>query len=153
LLLPKNTSRTPQLVVWIVVGVCLLALIPFLLPSRNAAKPLLPDKNVAQEKPEPAGPPEVAQAEPNKPEQPAPPPLPGTPEGRLEELGKLVIAQAKIDGHFPSGTVAAEGLTANQRWSWLAQLASKQDNPTNAAVAWNLKWNDPGQDRFVRRSI
>lgn len=151
----SGSSRTPQIVAWIVAGVCLLALIPFLIPARKAntvaSKP--------QEKPNPpinAGPevkPPVAKVEPVVPEKPPLKPLPETPEGRLEELGKLVLDQTKVAGHFPAGTVPAAGLKAGQRWSWLSELAAQHDNPNVTAVAWNQRWNDPTQDRFVRRSI
>lgn len=155
-LLPAaGSSRTPQIVAWIVAGVCLLALIPFLIPARKAdtvaSKP-----QVKPDRPIDAGPevnPPVTKVEPVVPKQHPVKPLPGRPEGRLEELGKLVLDQTKAAGHFPAGTVPAAGLKAGQRWSWLSEIAAQHDNPNDTAVAWNQRWNDPTQDRFVRRSI
>ncbi|MDB5334784.1 MAG: hypothetical protein JWN70_403 [Planctomycetaceae bacterium] len=146
-----SESRTPQIVAWIVAGVCLLALIPFLLPT---SKPHNPVAEIPQKVPEkPVEPPAVVEAVVPSVEKVAPAPLPETPGGRLEELGKLVLKQAKSDGHFPAGAVPAAGLVPSLRWSWLAQLAARHDNPNALHIDWNERWNAPSQDRFVRRSI
>ncbi|MES2791414.1 MAG: hypothetical protein V4719_17485 [Planctomycetota bacterium] len=137
-------SRTPQIVAWSVAGVCLLGLIPFLLPTSKPAHPVADVPKVAPDK-APAVAPPVAKA--------VPKPLPDTPAGRLEELGKLVLDQARLDGHFPAGAVPAPSLVPSLRWSWLAQLAARHDNPNATQILWNERWNDPAQDHFVRRSI
>ncbi len=150
-----GTSRTPQIVAWVVAGVCLLALIPFLIPRQKsdpaAAKPV--EQPAGKDGLQPEEKSAVAKVDQDTPDKPPPKPLPDSPDGRLEELGKLVLEQAKSEGHFPAGAVPAARLNANQRWSWLAQLAAQHDNPNASAVAWNQPWNDPSQDRFVRRSI
>lgn len=147
-------SRTPQIVAWVVAGICLLALIPFLIPA-GKSDPVVPEK---AEKPGPEivdqapAPPAVANVTPEA-EQPQPQPLPDTGDERLEALGKLVLEAAKAEGHFPAGTVMSPGLNVTQRWSWLAQLAAQHDNPRAVPVDWQQRWNDPSQDRFVRRPI
>lgn len=147
-------SRTPQIVAWIVAGVCLLALIPFLIPA-GKSDPVAPEKTGKPEQQivdKAAEPPDVAAVKPEETHA-QPRPLPESPGGRMEALGQLVLERAKTEGHFPAGTVAASGLNATQRWSWLAQIAAKHDNPNGSAVNWLQRWNDPSQDRFVRRPI
>lgn len=147
-----SESKTPQIVAWSVAGVCLLGLIPFLLPTSKPANPIPEVTPATPEKP--PAPPAVVAVIPPPMEDKAPPlPLPDTPAGRLEALGKLVLQQARTDGHFPAGAVPAASLVPSLRWSWLAQIAASHDNPNAAHVAWNERWNDPSQDRFVRRSI
>lgn len=149
-------SRTPQIVAWAVAGVCVLGLIPFFLPSakRPAGGPeiigpplVLPEKSVA------VNPPVAA---PNvKPEnvQPGPAALPDSPAGRLTELGKIVLENARQAGHFPSGTVPSPDLVPSLRWSWLAQVAGRLDNPNGLQIDWSHRWNDVNHDRFIRRPI
>ncbi len=144
-------SRTPQIVAWSVAGICLLALIPILIPANKPANPIA---DLPQEAPQqPVDPPPVVEKAAPHIAKVAPQPLPETPAGRLEELGKLVLKQAQTEGHFPAGTVPAASLVPTLRWSWLAQLAARHDNPNAMHIAWNERWNDHAQDRFVRRSI
>ncbi len=146
-----HESRTPQIVAWTVAGVCLLGLIPFLLPTSKPQNPIAEIPQVVPEKP--VEPPAVVKAADPPAEKVAPAPLPETPGGRLEELGKLVLNQSKSEGHFPAGAVPAASLVPSLRWSWLAQLAARHDNPQALHINWNERWNEPSQDRFVRRSI
>lgn len=149
--LAAGESRAPQIVAWTVAGVCLLALIPFLLPTSKLVNPVtaIPPAAPSQS----TGQPVVVEKVALPVEKHPLPPLPETPTVRLEELGKLVLQQAQRDGHFPAGAVPAVSLVPTLRWSWLAQLAARHDNPQALHIAWNERWNDPAQDRFVRRSI
>lgn len=152
---PATPQRTPHIVAWVVAGVCLLGLIPFLIPGQKpdqtGAHPQekRPDKGPAK----PEDKPKLAQVAPSKPPPAPQKTFPETPAGRLEALGKLVLEQTQTEGHFPAGTVAGTKGSATQRWSWLAQIAAKQDNATGLPIDWTQRWNDPSQDRFVRRPI
>ncbi|MDB5389969.1 MAG: hypothetical protein JWM11_5615 [Planctomycetaceae bacterium] len=148
-------SRTPQIVAWSVAAVCLLCLIPFLLPSGKS--------NLDTEEPQAPDAPLTGTTDPNiaaKKEQETAGkplekelPLPETPDGRLSALGQLLLEQAAKNGHFPTGTVDSGGLPAAQRWSWQAKIAAERDNPLAIPIDWGQRWNDPAADRFVRRPI
>ena len=146
-----HESRAPQIIAWSVAGVCLLGLIPFLLPSSQPAKPVADVPQV--EAPPKVDPPAVTAKTDVPAEKVVEPGLPETPAGRMEALGKLVLNQAKSDGHLPAGTVPAASLVPSLRWSWMAQLAARHDNPNAAHITWSERWNDPAQDHFVRRPI
>ena len=148
------SSRTPQIVAWVVAGICLLGLIPFFLPSSKRVPagreiigpPLeLPKKSAAVDPP-------VAQLK-AAPVKGRPGHLPDSPEGRLAELGKIVLENARQTGHFPSGTVPSADLVPTLRWSWLAQIAGRLDNPNALQIEWAQRWNDVNHDRFIRRPI
>lgn len=152
----SGTSRAPQIVAWTVAAVCLLCLIPFLLPTAkpdsDEAEPTATTDGQAESTPEE----NVAPAESvtiATPTEVKPPALPQTPEGRLSELGKLLLERAAQEGHFPSGTVDSGSLPVAHRWSWQAKIAAERDNPMAFTVDWSKRWNDPAADPFVRRSI
>jgi hypothetical protein len=152
---PVSSSRTPQIIAWSVATICLLALIPLLLPKSKPTSDM--DESTASTvKPVDSS----AINEPFKPDtkttttpEVKEPPLPNDPEGRLAALGKLVLDGVQQEGHFPAGTVNAGGLPVAHRWSWLAEIASQRDNPQAIAINWSQRWNDPSTDRFVRRPI
>jgi len=156
---PRSKSgwgwQNPQVVAWSVAGVFLLGFISILIFSdRRGSGVSDPSKEL------PTAVSSVDPVEPLKAEQQiaanlAPPPaapLPDSPDGRLQALGKVIRTQASKVGHFPSGTVSSE-LPVAHRWSWLAQIAAEQDNPTGTRIDWNQRWSDPVTDRFVRRPI
>lgn len=147
-------SHVPQILTWVVAGLCLLALIPFLIPSRKPVDSVAnnTDQQDATDN-QKSNQPEITDVKPKPADDGKPQPLPDAPEARLKELGRLVLKQAETDGHFPAGSIAAGELKPNQRWSWLAQIAAKQDNPGAILIPWNQRWNDPAYDRFVRRGI
>jgi hypothetical protein len=138
-----------------VAAVCLLGLIPLLLPpskpTSDVDEPTASATKSADSSAidDPLKPAPTAATKPEVKE----PPLPNDPEGRLAALGKLVLAGVQQEGHFPAGTVDAGNLPVAHRWSWQATIASQRDNPQSIAVDWTQRWNDPRTDRFVRRPI
>jgi hypothetical protein len=161
-------SRTPQIVACSVAAVCVLCLIPLVLPSSksNSETSDSPDVSLTQTGPadasqtgipatetpsSPDGPKPDANLIPRPEDKPAP--IPDTPEGKLSELGKILLEQAAKEGHFPAGTVKAGGLPVSHRWSWQAKIAATAENPLAFPIDWGQRWNDPAADRFVRRPI
>ena len=54
------------------------------------------------------------------------------------------------NGRFPTGTVVSEQRNVDERLSWLASVMATAE-PTGPQPRWDRAWNDPANDRFVRR--
>lgn len=152
-------NRTAQVVAWCVAGLCLLLLIPLLMPKSNTQSsnqteskiPVTDAKPPSSEIPAPAETPNAIVETPTS-EKKSPPRLENA-EQRLFSIGQWLRAEEQRHGHYPSGTVTESGLPVPQRLGWLAQMAAVQDNPTQIQVSWQHAWNDPLNERFVRRAI
>lgn len=77
--------------------------------------------------------------------------VPSSAEQSLEGISQALQQDLAIDGAFPAGTVASDGIAVEQRLSWLAVLADRM--PVHSPVTWDKPWRDPMNDGFVRRRI
>ena len=77
---------------------------------------------------------------------------PTTVADRLVALHGVIAPSPASGMTFPVGTVAAEGLTAPQRFSWIAALSAARD-PDGPQPQWDKGWSDPANERFVRRQL
>ena len=71
---------------------------------------------------------------------------------RLEGLGGQLSQYLEVHGHFPSGTVYADGSLPGERFSWLAALAAESGR-SGGEPLWDRPWRDPLNERFVRRTM
>lgn len=87
----------------------------------------------------------AADAEPQKPRDEI--------EIRLSRIGTELLDVVDAEGAFPPGTYPAKGIAPENRLSWLAIVAAGfgDDVPPGGAVHWELPWNDPRNEGFVRR--
>ena len=74
-------------------------------------------------------------------------------EAQLSWLGQQLGDYREAHGHFPAGTMYADGLTPDERFSWLAELEIERKDNASAQPQWSQSWRDPLNDRFVRRRI
>ncbi|MCY2966085.1 MAG: DUF1559 domain-containing protein [Planctomycetota bacterium] len=73
---------------------------------------------------------------------------------RLEHLGDRLDQYAESRSEFPAGAFSTGDLPIPQRFSWLATLDGLRDGEADAPHAkFDRPWNDPLNDRFVRRRI
>jgi len=72
---------------------------------------------------------------------------------RLVNLGGRLTRHRDQHGHFPAGTVYADELPPEERFSWLAVLAAESKHNGSAAPLWDRPWRDPLNERFVRRNM
>ena len=157
------TEHWAQVAAWGVAAVCILSLFAFYFFSgnrsigRDPAQLVAPDATAMPAAPLPA--PEADRA-PAKSAAAAPGPSKAgekeapTPERRLTQLGEWLLADAHENGHFPSGSLPAEGIAAPElRFSWLAELESQLHPNGVVQPLWDRPWRDTLNDRFVRRSI
>lgn len=74
-------------------------------------------------------------------------------EARLARIGEELLDVADAEGAFPPGTYPAKGIAPENRLSWMAIVADEFDDdvPPGGAVHWELPWNDPRNEPFVRR--
>ena len=70
---------------------------------------------------------------------------------RLTELEPRIQGIVEREGLFPAGSVASVDLPLPQRFSWLALLAAREEGAS--APQWDVAWNAPANDRFVRRQV
>ena len=125
-------------------GICLIVWIAT--SSRNTQPPVNPEETAVQ--------PDVPDTEPlprpaEKTAKPAIVDFGNTPETRLERLGREVLARAEKDGAFPAA-VRPGSSSPQTAFSWMADLAVTPDGPR---PDWKRAWNDPINDRFVRRAL
>ena len=70
--------------------------------------------------------------------------------GQFARLGELIAQQRSDTNRFPAGT---QGPGAPlERFSWLAELFA-QSAGSDLSPVWNRPWNDPVNQRFVRRRM
>ncbi len=74
-------------------------------------------------------------------------------EARLSWLGQQLGDYREAHGHFPAGTMYADGLPPDERFSWLAELETERKDNASAHPQWSQSWRAPLNDRFVRRRI
>ncbi|MBI3860404.1 MAG: DUF1559 domain-containing protein [Planctomycetia bacterium] len=100
-------------------------------PPEGAGGPALPEAGVQQQKP-------PAQSE---------------LEGRLSKIGEQLLEIAEAERGFPPGTAINEQIVPENRLSWIAQLAHRNDAGSAPDPVWNDPWNSPRNDAFVRRRL
>lgn len=138
---PSPTRRiTPVLAGWFVAGCLLLGLTAFLL------RPVAESSVGAVERATMTG--EEAVEVPDPPAAMAD--APASIGEQLARLHELVLPGLDSGDAFPSGTVGADGLPAAGRFSWIAALSAARD-PDGPQPQWDRAWNDPANERFVRR--
>ncbi|MCA9026998.1 MAG: hypothetical protein KDA86_17455 [Planctomycetaceae bacterium] len=71
-------------------------------------------------------------------------------ERQLNGIHEQFRSFHEVTGEWPAGTVGDASLPEDGRFSWLAQLANRQ-NPNGIQPRWNHRWNDSENDRFVRQ--
>ncbi len=74
-----------------------------------------------------------------------------TPGSRLESLGEWIAGYTSRHGRFPAPDNPA--LPVTDRLSWLAALAVEEARLKDVQPQRDLAWDDPLNDRFVRRRI
>lgn len=72
---------------------------------------------------------------------------------RLLRLGGLIGDYYKQHQHFPRGTVAADGLPATARLSWIALLAADSKRYGRRKPSWKISWRDPVNEAFARQQV
>ena len=90
-------------------------------------------------------------------------PLPDVPAGsvppegdiaaQLRQLGASIDHYVQRREHFPVGTVGLGNQPVKDRFSWLADLLVQTSQKPIAEPQWDQPWNDPLNDRFVRRQL
>jgi hypothetical protein len=138
-------------ITWMVGGACLLVgigLIVWVATRSGKTQPSVNPEETAVEPESPdSAPPEPPPVE--KSAKPAVADFGNTPETRLERLGREVLTRAEKDGAFPAA-VRPGSSSPQAGFSWMADLAVTPDGPR---PDWKRPWNDPINDRFVRRSL
>jgi hypothetical protein len=74
-------------------------------------------------------------------------------QANLERLGARLAEFHRKHEHFPAGTVYGDGIAPTERLSWLATLFAATERQAGLQPLWDRTWNDPLNDRFVRRTI
>ncbi len=70
---------------------------------------------------------------------------------RLNQLGNRVSAYREEHSRFPPSVWEQASLQQARPFSWLAGLDPALERDANLLPQWNLPWDDPLNDRFVRR--
>lgn len=70
---------------------------------------------------------------------------------KLQGLGTRVTAYREPRGHFPPALWEQTGSPPGRAFSWLAGLDPTLERDASLLPQWNLPWDDPLNDRFVRR--
>lgn len=75
-------------------------------------------------------------------------------EQRLAKLGRRLLDFEQKFGEFPPGVVRQPRQESAGAWSWQSRLAAA-DSPAGVPVNFPplQAWNDPAQERFVRRQL
>ena len=72
------------------------------------------------------------------------------PDSWLTALHQLIEPAEKEPRSFPAGTLKPFDMPAEDRFSWQAALVMSSD-PSGPSPRLDLPWNNPANDRFVRR--
>lgn len=75
------------------------------------------------------------------------------PRDRLLQLARVLAHYEKMQKEFPAGTVAADGVPPEERFSWMARLAALEQEYGSSQPRWERPWSDPANERFRTQSI
>ncbi len=115
--------------------------------SGSAQQPVL--KPAAEPAPKPENPPAVVSEKDQKNEPESRPVHPFAE--RLEQLGQRVTRYREQQQRFPQAFQESAGPASPRPFSWLAGLDPALEQDQSLLPQWNLPWDAPLNDRFVRR--
>lgn len=72
---------------------------------------------------------------------------------RLQALGRHLQDHVAREGHYPPGTIAADELSPQARFSWMAGILSHMPSGQSARPLLAHPWHSPLNDTYVRRRI